>query len=1260
MPFQDGLRQSSVNLDPLAALRAPISVLLGVTPAVADLLRPLGASTVLDLATLPLFTAAHEIVEAANRRGSGAVARLDSVPLGYVTENAPRDPDALAGAELTALRGVSDALAQQLHTVLQIETVGDLGRWLPFNFARQILQAATRTSDAEADPAAELVPRMGEYPTERCFYTTMLIDQVTTTASQDLTTAGAIDVAPAASADFGFNAPAVGARLTFSQSWFAHGVTLGNLLHSVALAPGESTRIAVVDWTRQTRTSGTESITESERLTASTSHNRAVSEVQEAVATEAQRGFSHTESTATTKQGGLAIGGVIGPVLFGGSASAGKTSTTADSFSSSFGSRELAASMSQKVMDATQQAASSVRDRRASLVTEVSESEHESVSTRILANYNHMHALTVQYYEVIEIYRVVVDLMQVERCLFVPMKLVQFDEASIRRFQGALADAALTRRARELLTGEFGTVRLTAVAPSRPFRGVVDARGDIGPVRSLARLAARRPPGDDPGEPTPEPEEPPEPPPPTPPRPPRPPAPGLGEYDFSELARAARIAGVDVVRPGSTDVFLPRDAALLGVLILFNDALVPATGVMVRLSDAAQPVAFVHNGIDWLSPRAIALESASEIVLTTNASTPTGAGRMTLQLAYHGALFPVTIPIQLAPNATATVCRLSDLAVGSELLDHLRANRLHYSQAVWRSLDASTIALLLSRFVFEGRPVADLVDPQPLMMAGNYVVLRMPAFTTRRDAAPEPRPATGAMAAAREAWSRSLDERGLIFGPRSTSEQLVPIPTGGVFAEAVLGRSNSAERLDATRFWNWQDSPIPLAPPEIAAINLQSRAQPVDARPGQLGQPVLNIVNPTPLPDPTGVGASLAAIQNGNMFRDMSGLAATVGLAQAVAGNSASAAASAGQLANANLAVAAQHDIEKRKIDAQMATSAMAAGSGGGPGNISEKGAMVNLGRDMDKHGVGGGRASGNSSPSSAGGSGSGGSVESGDFMPGVDRRLFDGGGGGSGGNSGFGAEAFRHALHGTLGLSAADIILARGGFVPTPPAKDHLHVYGKWVPPPEWAAADKEVEALENGTWKPGTPDFDALVTAIPAKEGTRMMHDMGDFLDLLSSSKVRRINMYIHVVPASSGGGFGLGIAGELENDGGMRIKKENIFDFPLLFQLKGTTLRNEGRMLSKDDPYRRELWLYHVGGVLEDDFLFSLASYIGRQVFAFPVPVWFLPEFSTSPAKIVKRGRLDINPNLTFTLAKPNLLPTRDPLSLDKYTRRFDPYT
>ena len=71
-----------------------------------------------------------------------------------------------------------------------------------------------------------------------------------------------------------------------------------------------------------------------------------------------------------------------------------------------------------------------------------------------------MHALTVQYFEVVELYRVSADLHQVERCLFVPMKLLSFTDALVAHYQGVLADAALNQRARNLLTTEYGVVRV--------------------------------------------------------------------------------------------------------------------------------------------------------------------------------------------------------------------------------------------------------------------------------------------------------------------------------------------------------------------------------------------------------------------------------------------------------------------------------------------------------------------------------------------------------------------------------------------------------------------------------------------------------------------------------------------------------------------------------------------------------------------------------------------------------------------------------
>jgi hypothetical protein len=1047
MAYQDGFRQSFTGLDPLAALRAPITSLLGVSAEAASALGTLGIVTVFDLATAPVFEVAREIAEMATGGGTSAMARLGMVPGGLLDPGRVIAPEALAASPVADLNAVDDALASALSAKLQVETIGDLGRWPAFRAAQEVLAATTAAAGSSQDGAEELVPRLGEFPTERRFYQSVIIDHVAAGKTTDLATAGPVDIAPTIGADFGFAAPAVGARLTFVQSWFAHGVTLGNLLHSVALAPGESTRIAMLDWSRQTSASATEDITQTEQLTQATSHNRAVSEVQDAVAQEAQSGFSSTHADSSTTSGGGGLGLSLGPLTLGGTASGSSTSSDAQSFSASTGSRNLAASMNQKVMDSTQQAASSVRNRRASIVKEVSEQEHEAVSTRIVANYNHMHALTVQYFEVVELYRVSAHLHQVERCLFVPMKLLTFTDALVAHYRGVLADAALDQRARDLLTTEYGVVR---VHPVLPMRRPIDVFGHLtlvasvssslttvanrspapavptsaatqsptgsgaasSPADSLAVAGAGTAPSAAASTPAAD----------------APAATAPAAWSTDEMARAARIIAVGPARPGTSDLFLPDDAELVGVSFsgtALGGSAVPINAVQVRLRTGEARDLAAAGPIDWSLATPVPLQDLEDVRVSSSATTRFD-GQITLQLSYHGARFPLTAPLAAAGSAVLTeVLTIGAPESGAELVDHLQQNRLHYSQAVWRSLDASSIALLLSAYTFESLPVADLIDPNPIMIAGNYMVFRMPGFT--RVAGLEERPdganTSAPEAAIRTSWEAWLTTRGLVLGANVAAEELVSVPTGGVFAEAVLGRSNAAELLDATRFWNWQDSPIPLQPPEIAAIELQSRAQPTDVTPGQLGPPVLNIMNPTSLPDPTGLAPMLGALQNGNMFRDMSGLAATVGLAQALGQATSTAATDAGKQAGANLAVAAQKDIEEKRIAAQLAMAAMGmpGGSAGTPKNISESGALLNTAKAMDAQAPKGQSTTGTSSPSPSGsgtahGSGSGSSTP---VMPGVS---------GSSPTAGPGSradDALNRALWGSMGMPSADIIPA-------------------------------------------------------------------------------------------------------------------------------------------------------------------------------------------------------------------------------------------
>ena len=172
-----------------------------------------------------------------------------------------------------------------------------------------------------------------------------------------------------------------------------------------------------------------------------------------------------------------------------------ETNPRASSTSWSVGSKSVLAEMSQRVNDRTEQHATSVRNRRASSVREVSESEHEDVSTRIVANYNHMHALSIQYYEVVQVYRVSVQLNKFERAIFLPFQLIDFSAANamelVTRFRGQLLSAALTARVFDLLQDDRGRVEVrSAIRVDSPLNVASFAKADVAAtVRTAARIA---------------------------------------------------------------------------------------------------------------------------------------------------------------------------------------------------------------------------------------------------------------------------------------------------------------------------------------------------------------------------------------------------------------------------------------------------------------------------------------------------------------------------------------------------------------------------------------------------------------------------------------------------------------------------------------------------------------------------------------------------------------------------------------------------
>ncbi|HET7714262.1 MAG TPA: hypothetical protein VFK86_01415, partial [Bauldia sp.] len=232
----------------------------------------------------------------------------------------------------------------------------------------------------------------------------------------------------------------LGYSAQYKQRWINLGTALGEPVKSMGLAPGEVRKIAVVDWQRRASGGRTEDTTASEQLSNQLVHNRALDEVTRATAVEHQHGGSSIDAgtlataaggvvsgavagaaaigipaalvgaiagTAVEPGGGTAAGALIGLAAgglaggIGGAATAAANQQWGIVESDTSGTREVAAQTAQRISDVTSQKASSIRSLWSTVVLTEQQAEQANVETIAIANYNHAHALTIQYFEVL-------------------------------------------------------------------------------------------------------------------------------------------------------------------------------------------------------------------------------------------------------------------------------------------------------------------------------------------------------------------------------------------------------------------------------------------------------------------------------------------------------------------------------------------------------------------------------------------------------------------------------------------------------------------------------------------------------------------------------------------------------------------------------------------------------------------------------------------------------------------------------------------
>lgn len=215
--------------------------------------------------------------------------------------------------------------------------------------------------------------------------------------------------------------PVLGVLLTYEQTWMECGIALGRPLKSTTLAPGEVTRFAITGFGRTASGRNQTHLDANDAVSAGNDQNSAVLETQKGVSQDMQKGGSYHIDAATQESVGYSSSSILTGVSANESASTSMGATQAQSSDENVISLEGA----KKANQHTAARSNAVRSQNCGQVRDLAEHEVQNAATRVVANYNHMHAMTVMIFEVVERYKIRTAPVSAERVIFIPMPALE-------------------------------------------------------------------------------------------------------------------------------------------------------------------------------------------------------------------------------------------------------------------------------------------------------------------------------------------------------------------------------------------------------------------------------------------------------------------------------------------------------------------------------------------------------------------------------------------------------------------------------------------------------------------------------------------------------------------------------------------------------------------------------------------------------------------------------------------------------------------
>ena len=714
----------------------------------------------------------------------------------------------------------------------------------------------------------------------------------------------------------------LGYMVHLCQQWASEGLSLGDLVYSLPLAPGEQQRVAVFEQRQTLSTVEMESLDYDEQQKARQTSDSSTQSVFDSAFAESVRGSSsfstHAESSSWGVAGG--IGAAIGPVLvgIGAGGGGGSSDSSGASHNSMDGSRNYTSTAASQAHSSVEREAAARRHAQRTGMRLATASDVEQVTTKVITNNNRIHALTIQYWEVLRHFAVTTGVQGVTLVCFVPLEVIRFlppgvsftlkeNELATRaqilyRYGPVLKHVDILRRwvpfqYRQGLTvlEEFAanpralpsfksatediiqiTLRGTFLPCEEVYVSVVTRRGTrLGPVRFSGAV---------------------------------PPLPDtVSNLSKAFKSRSELLAELSNRRNAGTSA---------DILFSANVTLPPSVnpddivGFELRRSfrtlhyqlapspSDSLPLIFGGGNLQYLSPFYPLISDRIRDEINGVTMTPSE-----LEQELGGPLiwdFSAKIPgppdetyaqdqispsdrfalpadgYPIAARAVNPLLKFNQLLRIEAMVQHVVRNTITYSRAVWMSLTTEERAIMLEGFTI-GVPADGLTDPSQHVPLLNCIANQVLGFYGNAMIMPFNIPAEVAV-------ELNLAEEGRGNRPFTTAEvqnaltqfhrvgfappvSHIAMSTRGVLGEAVLGTCPSAEKIDLTRFWNWQDSPIPQAA-DIAGTTLNKGSTLVGATAPSTLTGLPSIISNINAP-PADANAALQALINAQNTKDL-------------------------------------------------------------------------------------------------------------------------------------------------------------------------------------------------------------------------------------------------------------------------------------------------------------------------------------------------------------------------------------------------------